>query len=212
LNAITCQRGGRVLFQNVSVALQPGDVLHLSGANGTGKTSLLRLMAGALPAAIGQILWDGLDFLENGAAEHNRRFNFLPPDDRALKVLETPTETLAYWAAVYGIDNADAAVTKALAAMDMANIKTRAVKYLSAGQRRRLSLARVLLRPAPLWLLDEPFNGLDAASVTLFRAALDAHVGAGGMAVIASHLPVEPPATGALRRLDLGAHMKAGAA
>ncbi|MDE1152920.1 MAG: heme ABC exporter ATP-binding protein CcmA [Micavibrio sp.] len=207
---ITCLRGGRILFQNVSAALSQGDVLHLSGANGSGKTSLLRMMAGALPLAAGEILWGGADFLENGIAAHGERFNFLPSDDRALKVLETPVETLAFWAEVQGVSNR-AAIDQALAAMDMANIKTRAVKYLSAGQRRRLSLARVLLRPAPLWLLDEPFNGLDAASTGLFRAALDAHVATGGMAVVASHLPMEPPRQGALYRLDIGAN-KAGAA
>ena len=201
LQNIACLRGGRVLFQNLSASVGAGDLLHLAGANGSGKTSLLRIMAGALPPAAGEVLWDGKDFLENGAGHHNSRFSFLPSDDRALKVLETCGENLEFWNAIAG---GSANIDRALAAMDMTKLKTRAVKYLSAGQRRRLSLARVLLKPAVLWLLDEPFNGLDAEAAGLFRAALDAHIASGGMAVIASHHTIDPPKQGALYRLEPG--------
>ena len=189
-----------MLFQNLSTALGPGDVLHLAGANGSGKTSLLRIMAGALPASGGAVFWDGKDFLENGAAAHNARFSFLPSDDRALKVLETCAENLQFWAAINGGGD----ISAALDALNMTKIKDRAVKFLSTGQRRRLSLARMLLKPAVLWLLDEPFNGLDAEATALFRAALDKHIGNGCIAVIASHLPLDPPKQGALYRLEPG--------
>ncbi len=201
LENIACMRGGRMLFQNLSAGLNPGDILHLAGANGSGKTSLLRIMAGALPQAAGDIFWDGKNFLENGAAAHNSRFSFLPSDDRALKVLETCAENLQFWADVAAVP---ANIDTALDAMDMAKLKTRAVKYLSAGQRRRLSLARVLLKPAVLWLLDEPFNGLDAEASVLFRTALDTHIASGGMAVIASHHAIDPPRHGTLYRLEPG--------
>lgn len=190
-----------MLFQNLSTGVGGGDVLHLAGANGSGKTSLLRIMAGALPVAAGSIFWDGKDFLENGARVHNARFSYLPSDDRALKVLESCAENLAFWAAIAG---READVAAALDALNMTKIKDRAVKFLSTGQRRRLSLARLLLKPSILWLLDEPFNGLDAEATALFRAALDKHIEAGGMAVIASHYPIDPPKHGALYRLEPG--------
>jgi heme exporter protein A len=200
LKNISCRRGGRILFQNLSLTVAAREVVQLSGPNGTGKTSLLRIMAGALPSE-GDILWNNEGFLENGAAAHASRFAFLPADDKYLKPLETGRETLAFWARLTGI--APAAVDDALAAVALTDLRDRAVKYFSSGQRRRLGLARILMQNAPLWLLDEPLNGLDADSAALFRAALDRHVASGGMAVIASHLPVDPPAQGTLRRIVL---------
>ena len=202
LKNIACIRGGRLLFQNLACLLHDGDVLHLSGANGTGKTSLLRIMAGALPAAGGEILWNGRPFLADGAEEHSKRIAYLPPDDRNLKVLETANENLEFWAALSGraANSGDA-----LRRMGIGDLGPVPVRRLSAGQRRRLSLARVLLSEAALWLLDEPFNGLDAASAELFRTALNAHVAKGGMAAIASHHPIEPPQGGSLRRITMGA-------
>jgi heme exporter protein A len=201
LENIACLRGGRLLFQNLSCGLDAGDVLHLSGPNGSGKTSLLRIMAGALPAAAGKILWKGVNFLKNGPEEHAARIAFLPSDDRNLKILETANENIRFWAQLGGNASRCAA---ALAAMNLAALQHTPVQRLSAGQRRRLSLARILLNDSPLWLLDEPFNGLDAASMTLFRDMLDAHVAKGGMAVIASHHALKPPKSGALRHIELG--------
>ena len=208
LKNIACGRGGRRLFQNLSFSLGAGDVIHLSGPNGTGKTSLLRVLAGALPAE-GAILWEDKGFLENGIEAHALRFSFLPADDRALKLLETGSENLLFWARLRGVNNAGVALKKSLDAFGLGDIADRAVKYYSAGQRRRLSLARLLLAPAPLWLLDEPLNGLDAPSSTLFRHALEMHLAAGGMAVIASHHPIDPPREGSLRRVQLGQEVAA---
>lgn len=202
LKNITCTRGGRVLFQNLNAAAGAGDVVHLSGPNGTGKTSLLRVLAGALGFE-GSVLWEGKDFLENGREAHAARFAFLPPDDRSLKVLETVFENLSFWAALWKAP--EGAVDTALEKMGIAGLKHLPVRRLSAGQKRRVSLARVLLKPARLWLLDEPFNGLDAGAMQLFREALSAHAASGGIAVVASHYPVEPPKGGRLSRLELGA-------
>lgn len=208
LKNIGCQRGGRVLFQNLSFGLDTGDVVHLSGPNGSGKTSLLRIMAGALPFD-GEILWGAEDFLVNEPEAHAARFAFLPSDDRNLKVLETGEENLSFWARLWGVPNGG--VDAALAAMDISGLKDRLVKFYSAGQKRRLSIARVLLKPSVLWLLDEPLNGLDDASAALFKKALDKHIAGGGMAVIASHHPIDPPAGGSLRRIDLSAEGKKAA-
>jgi heme exporter protein A len=202
LKNLACARGGRALFQNLNLEAGAGDVVHLSGPNGAGKTSLLRVLAGALPFE-GEILWDEKDFLENGRTIHAARYAFLPPDDRSLKVLETAYENLLFWATLWNAS--PAAIHGALAQMGLENMKETPVRRFSAGQKRRLSLARVLVKPAKLWLLDEPFNGLDAGAAALFAAALDRHVAAGGMAVIASHQPVQPPRGGRLARIELGA-------
>jgi heme exporter protein A len=198
---IACTRGGRTLFQNLSFGLDPGDIAHLAGPNGAGKTSLLRMMAGVLPLAGGKILWEGKDFLEKGMPAHSARYAFLPADDRALKSLETAGENLEFWA---GLGDAKTAPAEALKKMDIADLKDVPVRRLSAGQRRRLSLARVFLKPAKLWLLDEPFNGLDMKSYDLLMDALDAHGKAGGIAIVASHYAVEPPKHGKMHRIEVG--------
>jgi heme exporter protein A len=200
---ISCIRGGRLLFSGLSFGLNPGGIIHLSGANGAGKTSLLRIMSGALPLAAGELEWDGKYFLENGLQDHAERYSFLPSDDSSLKPLETTLENLRFWAAFWGI--AEGACPGALEKMHILNLKDTPVRYLSAGQKRRLSLARVFLKQVPLWLLDEPLNGLDRDSHDLFVQALDAHCAGGGMAVVASHHPIEPPKGGTLQRVEVGA-------
>lgn len=200
---IACVRGGRVLFEKLSFGLDAGDVLHLTGENGAGKTSLLRIMGGALPLADGKLLWEGTDFLENGIAAHNARFAFLPADDRNLKPAETVLETLQFWADTWRVsrDNCPGVLDR----MDLLKLKHTPVRRLSTGQKRRLSLARVFLRQANLWLLDEPFTGLDKASSDLLFRALNVHCASGGMAVIASHQDIEPPKYGRLLHLKVSA-------
>jgi heme exporter protein A len=199
---ITCMRGGRVLFQNLSFKLGEGDVAHLSGPNGAGKTSLLRIMCGALPMTEGNLLWEKNNFLENGIAEHSRRFAFLPADDRNLKPAETILENIGFWADFWGVDKT--ACLKALDKMQLLNLKHTPVRRLSAGQKRRLSLARVFMKKAALWFLDEPLNGLDRESHDLFVKAMDEHCFKGGMVAVASHYAIEPPKHGALHRIDVG--------
>lgn len=184
---IACLRGSRLLFQNFSAEVGAGAVLRLAGANGAGKTSLLRITAGALPCAHGRVEWDGANILENGAAVHNTRFAFLPADDRDLKLLETARENLTFWARLWQLPDTDGAVQAALSAMGLFALADAPVRILSAGQKRRLSLARMIMKPSPLWLMDEPFNALDDAAIDLLMQALGAHLGAGGMAVMATH-------------------------
>jgi heme exporter protein A len=200
-NRLSCARGGRVLFQNLSFGLNPGDVAHLSGPNGAGKTSLLRIMCGALPPVSGKILWGGRDCLKDGLQTHAARYAFLPADDRSLKPLETAGENLAFWAGFFAVPVARADI--ALEKMGILRLRDVSVRHLSAGQRRRLSLARVFLKDAPLWLLDEPLNGLDMKSYDLFMAALEVHCKGGGMAALASHYAVEPPKHGKLHRVEV---------
>ncbi len=199
---ITCIRGGRMLFQKLSFGMNPGDIVHLSGPNGAGKTSLLRIMAGALPVPEGDILWNGKYFLENGVAAHSERYAFLPADDRSLKPLETVLENIRFWASIWGVanDSCDTALDK----MHLLDLKNTPVRHLSTGQKRRLSLARVFVKTAPLWLLDEPLSGLDRDSYDLLMKALNVHCANGGMVAVASHYAIEPPKYGHLHRIDVG--------
>lgn len=200
---IGCKRGGRILFQNLSFGMNQGDVVHLSGPNGAGKTSFLRIMCGALPAADGELLWNGHNFLQDGLSAHAERFAFLPADDRSLKPLETAAENLLFWAGVWKapVDS----IPGVLDRMDILKLKNTPVRRLSSGQKRRLSLCRVFLKRAPLWLLDEPLNGLDRDSYDLLMKAINVHCANGGMIAVASHYAIEPPKYGRLTRVDVGA-------
>jgi len=190
-----------MLFQNLSAPLEAGETLHLTGPNGAGKTSLLRIVAGALPAYKGRVLWNGEEFFAENNLVPENILAYLPADDRALKALDTAAENLRFWADFWNLP--PASISAALQAMDMVKHKDKPVRLLSAGQRRRLSLARLLLRQAPLWLLDEPFNALDSTAAALFAAALESHAAVGGIAIVASHFDFTLK-TG-VKRLDLAA-------
>jgi len=155
----------------------------LTGPNGSGKSSLLRLMAGLLRPAAGVLCWEG-DPIADDPGLHHTRIAYLGHLD-AVKTALTVQETAEFWAAVGGAEP-DAA-GRALAAMGLDGLGDMPARLLSAGQRRRLALARVLAVPRVLWLLDEPATGLDDASVEALRGAIADHRAAGGMAVIATH-------------------------
>jgi len=183
---LACLRGERVIFAGLSFVLDRGEALLLVGANGAGKSSLLRLLAGLLVPAEGQLLWDGEDALADRAG-HAGRLRYLSHQD-ALKPALTARENLSFFARLWGGD-ADAA----LAALGLAPLAELPARVLSSGQKRRLALARLALAPAPLWLLDEPTVGLDAASVDRLGALLARHRAAGGMVLAATHLPLPLP-------------------
>lgn len=181
-------RGGRALFQNVSVSLQSGDVLHVQGDNGAGKTSLLRILGNALPASGGIVKYNGADIAQMRRQDYAQCFSFMPADDRALKLLETVGETLCFWAGIYNVT--PTRIDAALSDMGLGHLRDARVQALSSGQRRRLSLARHVMRDVPLWLVDEPLNALDDHARAQFHSCLARHTDHGGMAVIASHQPL----------------------
>jgi heme exporter protein A len=168
---VSLRRGGQLLFEGLDLALAAGEALQVAGPNGSGKSSLIRLAAGLLPPASGSIEAAPLSLADDNLAL-----------DRELSL----EAALAFW----GSD-----VDKSLEAMGVAEIRHVPVRLLSSGQRKRATLARVAASGAPLWLLDEPLNGLDAAGTDLLGTLLQSHRDSGGAVVAASHvdLPGEWP-------------------
>jgi heme exporter protein A len=190
---LACRRGGRVVFVGVSFVLSPGGALVLTGANGSGKSSLLRLAAGLLVPAAGRLLWGTTPILDDAPA-HHARLHYVGHQD-ALKPALTPREMLTFWAALRGIPRRRAAraADGALAMFALDMVADWPCRWLSAGQRRRVALARLLAAPAPLWLLDEPTSALDAERRARLEESIAAHRAAGGMAMLATHDPVALP-------------------
>lgn len=189
---LACWRAERLVFADLTFTLAPGEALLLTGANGAGKSSLLRLLAGLIPAAEGQLLWDGEDALADKIS-HGAKLRYLGHQD-ALKPALTARENLAFFARLRGGE-----VEAALEALDLTPLAELPARVLSSGQKRRLALARLALAPCGLWLLDEPSVGLDAASVQRLAPLFTAHRAAGGMVVAATHLPLPLPDARELR-------------
>jgi heme exporter protein A len=190
--SLTCVRGERRVFQDLAFAVPPGGALVLTGANGSGKSSLLRVMAGLLRPAAGDLLWDGRPVAGDPEA-HRARLHYLGHLD-AVKPVLTLAENLAFWARLRAAAGGrELRLAAALAAFDLTALAEVPGRRLSAGQRRRLALARLIAAPAELWLLDEPTVGLDRASLGRLAAVLAEHRAAGGRVVAATHAPIELP-------------------
>jgi heme exporter protein A len=185
---LACRRGERLVFAGLYFTLAGGGALVLTGRNGSGKSSLLRLMAGLTPPAAGALAWDGVAVATDPAA-HRARLHFIGHAD-ALKPALTAAETVRFWAGMRGADG-DAAA--ALACFRLDSLAAMPCRFLSAGQRRRLALARLVASPAALWLLDEPYTGLDDESVSDLDAAIAAHRRGGGRVVLSTHVAVTLP-------------------
>ena len=196
-HGIACARGGRTLFDGLDFALEPGAGLLLHGPNGSGKTSLLRLLAGFLEPADGWLTWNGRAAAE-GISAYQSRITYVGHLDAVKRALSV-TENVAFWA---GLRGADSNPLTALEALDIGHLATLPARILSAGQRRRLGLARLTVAPTPLWLLDEPTVTLDSASVALVEGLIAGHRERGGIVVVATHVGLNLPGAAVL---DLGA-------
>jgi heme exporter protein A len=183
---LTVQRGSRRLIEGLSFGVKAGQALALEGANGAGKTSLLRLIAGFLPAASGTVTLTEGDKAIREPEERGRFIGWLGHHD-ALKASFTVSEQLAFFGGLYGRDGDSAALLEEAGLSRQAELPCR---YLSAGQRRRLALARLLLTARPLWLLDEPFAALDTAGKALVGRLIARHCGQGGIVLAATHEPL----------------------
>ncbi len=200
-HGLTCVRGGRTVFTDVDFAVGPGAALLLTGPNGSGKSSLLRLVAGLAEPAAGHIAWNGADVAEE-PEEHHARLRYVGHHD-AIKPALTVADNLAFWAGLYsGGGDVSSDVTSALDRLGIGYLAQVPAQLLSAGQRRRLGIARIVAAPVPVWLLDEPTVTLDADSVAVVEALIAEHRAAGGMVVVATHTGVDIPGAATL---DLGA-------
>ena len=187
---LACRRGARLVFAAVSFRLPASGALVLTGANGSGKSSLLRLVGGLLAPAAGRLLWGGAPVAADIAGHHSR-LHYVGHQD-AVKPVMTPREILSFWATQRGINPRAAApaLRDALAAFGLEAVADWPCRWLSAGLRRRLALARLLVVPATLWLLDEPTSALDDDSQARLEQAIAAHRAAGGRVLLATHAAV----------------------
>lgn len=191
--SITCFRGERFVFEALDFAVETGGALILKGANGTGKSSLIRIMAGLLDPFGGALDWNG-EPVAGAREDHAARLHYVGFQD-AIKPVLTVRENLAFWA---GLRGSDGGTGPALETVGLGHLADTPAQFLSSGQRRRLSLSRLLASPADLWLLDEPTVGLDTNGIAMLEALIAAHRDGGGMVILATHQPMQtggPPET-----------------
>ena len=197
-DGLGCQRGDRGVFAGLGFEVGAGELLVLRGANGSGKTSLLRMIAGLIEPAAGRLV------LEGGAGDAGiaQQCHFVGHQD-ALKPALTARENLAFWGEFLGggVPRSRAGLAAGLAAFDLTAIAGLQAGLLSAGQKRRLALSRLALVQRPLWLLDEPTVGLDSASQTRLAALMTAHLAGGGLMIAATHVDIGLEAA---RTIDMG--------
>jgi heme exporter protein A len=182
VEGLTCRRGERLLFKDMNFTVNTGDVLEISGHNGSGKTTLLRLLCGLLVPEQGTLRWRG-QLISKVRPLYHRELAYIGHTD-AIKGDLTARENLMVAGALHGggIDP-----ERALEQVGLVKIQELPGRFLSAGQRRRLALARLLVNRARLWLLDEPFTALDRMAIRTIATLLEEHAAAGGMAVFTSH-------------------------
>jgi len=183
--ALVCVRGERQVFSGLDFTVAPGAGLLLVGPNGSGKSSLLRMIAGLLAPAAGRLAWQGMDVNDDPQSHHGRLL-FVGHHD-PIKPALTVAENLTFWMRLRGID---VACGDALSALGLGQLADQPGRYLSAGQRRRLNLARLAAIPAPLWLLDEPTTALDTEAQAALAALMARHRAGGGLVVASAHGPI----------------------
>ncbi|MCF7202783.1 cytochrome c biogenesis heme-transporting ATPase CcmA [Pseudomonas oligotrophica] len=198
--ALACERDWRLLFDGLDLRLEPGDMLQVAGPNGSGKTSLLRLLCGLMQPTAGQVLLKGAS-LQAQRGELARNLLWIG-HAAGIKGLLTAEENLAWLCALHQPASHEA-IWQALASVGLRGFEDVPCHTLSAGQQRRVGLARLYLSPPPLWILDEPFTALDKHGVAQLEAHLAQHCEAGGMVVLTTHHSLAQMPSG-YRELDLG--------
>lgn len=189
-NGLACQRGDRLVFTGVDFALPAGGALLLRGPNGSGKSSLLRIMAGLLPAAAGTLIRAGAPVAAEPDA-HRADLCYVGHLD-AVKPTLTVLENLGFWTGLHDEDSAER-VQAALRRFGIAHLAGAPGRWLSAGQKRRLALSRLLAAETGLWLLDEPTVALDVATIAELEKIIAEHRAEGGMVVLSTHAEIDLP-------------------
>ena len=185
---LTCLRSDRVVFQNLNFSVAKNEVLYVKGPNGSGKSSLLRIMAGLLRPINGELYWNGekLSEIEDDFKGKLHYVGHQNPIKGALSV----RENLKFWASIHGSERENNSVVSALESFKLEKFADLPARFLSAGQARRLNLARLNATPAPLWILDEPHNSLDEGASLALDENVARHLDKGGMVVISTHEPI----------------------
>jgi heme exporter protein A len=196
--ALTCIRGDRELFSGLDLQVFAGQCLHVRGENGVGKTSLLRLLTGLTSPESGEVLWNGHS-IKKEASEYHSKLLFLGHRD-ALKEDLSAIENLRLYAAIDGIALSEQDAFSSLWRFGLKGREDLPVNCLSAGQKKRVLMARMLTRRAQVWILDEPFNALDTHAVQELQELIAEHLQGNGLVVLTSHQPLAIPG---LRVLDL---------
>jgi heme exporter protein A len=185
---LECVRGDRVLFSQAGFTLAEGCLLQVEGTNGSGKTSLLRILAGLSRPSEGEVLWRDQPITDH-AADYQAEMAYLG-HALGVKADLTALENLLWSLPLAGIRLSESEALALLSRVGLGGYEDIPARRLSAGQNQRIALARMLARSALLWILDEPFTALDLAGVALLGRLLDAHLEAGGMAIVTSHQPL----------------------
>ena len=183
---ILCFRGERTVFANLSFRIQSGEALILSGANGSGKSTLLRLMAGLLKPYKGEVKWDN-ENISDDPEGHNAHLNYVGHAD-VIKPVLSVRENIAFWAS---LRPAPANIEVALEAFGIGYLTSVPGRFLSAGQKRRVNLARIIASPTKLWLLDEPTTALDIEAISNLEREIVTHRASGGMVIASTHAKID---------------------
>lgn len=200
--ALAATRGDRVLFKDLGFALGAGEMLHVGGPNGSGKTTLLRLICGLVLPASGHVLWNDRDI--RALAQVYRAELAYCGHHAAVKDELTGLENLRFASQLGGRRTREREALEALEAMGLAEVADVPARAMSQGQRRRVGLTRLLLTPARLWVLDEPFTALDQAAVERLRTTLVDHLLGGGLVVLTTHQAVAFDDAVPVRRIEMG--------
>jgi len=183
--SVTCSKRDRVLFENLSLGVKAGDLLYLRGPNGAGKTSLLRILTGLSVPDTGSVKFAGQD-IKAYPSEYYQQLLYLghkSGTNRSLSALDN----LQFWLAQHGVQNNQDRLYDVLAKVGLVGLEDVPVRFLSAGQQRRVALARLWLKRAQVWILDEPFTALDVKGVAMLENAMKVHVESGGVVITTSH-------------------------
>jgi len=197
---LECVRGDRKLFSNISFSMTPGTLLQLTGPNGSGKTSLLRIVCGLMAPENGEVRWQSANIRSLGE-EYSQRFTYVGHRNGVKEELSS-LENLRVSSGLTGINLTREEARQALEQVGLARRENLPARFLSEGQRRRLALARLLAGNTPLWVLDEVLASLDSAAVSLVKSLIEEHLSKGGMAIVATHQELMLSA-GSFQRLEL---------
>ncbi len=197
---LTCSKRDRTLFEGLSLVVNTGELLYLRGPNGAGKTSLLRILTGLSAPESGAVSYNGMDIAED-KTDYYRDLFYLGHKSGTNGSLSA-LDNLSFWLAQHSTSVQENVLYEVLAKVGLVGLEDVPVRYLSAGQQRRVALSRLWLKPAKVWVLDEPFTALDVKGVHLLETSMKEHVSRGGLIITTSHQPLSETA-GEHRVFDL---------